>query len=215
MLAGLSARRLTSVQFPRRPCGPSPGLGARTHQSTFSPKGHPSRQIPGAFILSPFFLNPSPRCLSAVFPLLKAQAPHAHVFSASLLVLRLSFTDFPPGHDRRHDIEPVFLRLLAHANDDRKVTGRDAVDRYGFYRWTSTYRSGISLRQQPGDLSQEGDRWFESGPPPASESVSAGSRGRCRPKSRLWRRSGPASGREKGTRRLRPDAVWPCFSLAY
>ena len=51
--------------------------------------------------------------------------------------------------------------------------------------------------------------------PPASESVSAGSRGRCRPKSRLWRRSGPASGREKGTRRLRPDAVWPCFSLAY
>ena len=143
MLAGLSARRLTSVQFPRRPCGPSPGLGARTHQSTFSPKGHPSRQIPGAFILSPFFLNPSPRCLSAVFPLLKAQAPHAHVFSASLLVLRLSFTDFPPGHDRRHDIEPVFLTLLAHANDDRKVTGRDAVDRYGFCRWTSTCRSGI------------------------------------------------------------------------
>src|SRR6516164_5444417 len=165
MLAGLSARRLTSVQFPRRPCGPSPGLGARTHQSTFSPKGHPSRQIPGAFILSPFFLNPSPRCLSAVFPLLKAQAPHAHVFSASLLVLRLSFTDFPPGHDRRHDIEPVFLRLLAHANDDRKVTGRDAVDRCGFCRWTSTYRSGISLRQQPGDLSQERDRWFESGSP--------------------------------------------------
>jgi hypothetical protein len=25
------------------------------------------------------------------------------------------------------------------------------------------YRSGISLRQQPRDLSQERDRWFESG----------------------------------------------------
>src|SRR6516164_2164118 len=154
-----------SVQFPRRPCGRSPGLGAPDPSINILAKGSSVEQIPGAFILSPFFLNPSPRCLSAVLPLLKAQAPHAHVFSASLLVLRLSFTDFPPGHDRRHDIEPVFLRLLAHANDDRKVTGRDAVDRYGFYRWTSTYRSGISLRQQPGDLSQEGDRWFESGSP--------------------------------------------------
>src|SRR6516164_2030132 len=46
----------------------------------------------------------------------------------------------------------------------------------------------------------------------ANESVSAGSRRRWRPKSRLWRRSGPGSGREKGTSWLRPDFVWPCFS---
>src|SRR6516164_7990923 len=43
--------------------------------------------------------------------------------------------------------------------------------------------------------------------PSANESVSAGFCARCRPKSRLWHRSGPASGREKVTRRLRPDAV--------
>ena len=43
--------------------------------------------------------------------------------------------------------------------------------------------------------------------PSANESVSAGSRGRCRPKSRLWRRSGPATGREK----VRPDASGPVF----
>src|SRR6516225_940537 len=165
MLAGLSARRLTSVSFSRRPCGPSPGLGAPDPSINILAKSHPSNKSQAPSCCPHFFRNPSPRCLSAVLPLLKAQAPHAHVFSASLLVLRLSFTDFPLGHDRRHDKEPVFLRLLAHANDDRKVTGRDAVDRYGFYRWTSTYRSGISLRQQPGDLSQEGDRWFESGSP--------------------------------------------------
>src|SRR6516165_12575011 len=100
MLAGLSARRLTSVQFPRRPCGPSPGLGAPDPSINILAKGSSVEQIPGAFILSPFFLNFSPRCLSLVLPLLKAQAPHAHVFSASLLVLRLSFTDFPPGHDK-------------------------------------------------------------------------------------------------------------------
>ena len=35
--------------------------------------------------------------------------------------------------------------------------------------------------------------------PSANESVSAGSHGRCRPKSRLWRRSGPTSRRENGT----------------
>src|SRR6516162_2152027 len=46
----------------------------------------------------------------------------------------------------------------------------------------------------------------------ASESVSVGSRGRCRPKSRLWRRSGRGLGREKGTSWLPPDFVWPCFS---
>ena len=143
MLAGLSARRLTSVSFSRRPCGPSPGLGAPDPSINILAKGHPSNKSQAPSCCPHFFLNPSPRCLSAVLPLLKAQAPHAHVFSASLLVLRLSFTDFPPGHDRRHDIEPVFLTLLAHANDDRKVTGRDAVDRYGFCRWTSTCRSGI------------------------------------------------------------------------
>ena len=46
----------------------------------------------------------------------------------------------------------------------------------------------------------------------ASESVSAGFRGPCRPKPRLWRRSGPGLGPEKGTSWLRPGSVWPCFS---
>src|SRR6516164_10770533 len=109
MLAGLSARRLSPFNFPGDRAGRRRGSAPRTHQSTFSPKGHPSRKSQAPSYCPHFFLNFSPRCLSAVLPLLKAQAPHAHVFSASLLVLRLSFTDFPPGHD----IEPVFLTLLA------------------------------------------------------------------------------------------------------
>src|SRR6516165_10727265 len=45
------------------------------------------------------------------------------------------------------------------------------------------------------DVFCERDRRFESATS-ASESVSVGSRGRCRPKSRLWRQSGPGLGRE-------------------
>ena len=54
-----------------------------------------------------------------------------------------------------------------------------------------------SAEAGPGTILHRGTEG--SNPPPsANESVSAGSRGRYRPQSRLWRRSGPASGREKG-----------------
>jgi len=43
-------------------------------------------------------------------------------------------------------------------------------------------------------------------PPPVSPSQ-RGPPGRCRPKSRLWRGSGPALGRERGTSWRRPEAV--------
>ena len=45
--------------------------------------------------------------------------------------------------------------------------------------------------------------------PSCGESVSAGSRGRCRPKSRMWRRSEIGLGPENGTSWLPPDSIGP------
>jgi len=47
------------------------------------------------------------------------------------------FTDFPPGHDRRHEIEPVFLTLLAMRTTTVKSLVAMPSIVMGFCRWPS------------------------------------------------------------------------------
>jgi len=137
MLAGLSARRLTSVQFPRRPCGPSPGLGARTHQSTFSPKGHPSSKSQAPSYCPHFFSIPVPAASRPSFRSLKLKRHMPMSFRPLCLCSVCLFTDFPPGHDRRHEIEPVFLTLLAMRTTTVKSLVAMPSIVMGFCRWPS------------------------------------------------------------------------------